>query len=355
MSDRTSLSLTLLAALLAPDAAASGVWGSLDSSRLESPGDALATSSTMSDLRSEIVAAGGSLATPASTIDATYLGGVDVFFTSMMSAAPSSTELTALSDFVQNGGVCIVTCDDGNRAASSAVFNQLGFDVHAAGGAGDGFGFGGHGLVTDVETISYTDNASLGTSDATVTWLLGNDDEEVFAMVNEQTLGSGMGLGLAAPDAWYDGAAGDADTWRENVVAWAHGDLACGTSASSANYGAGHAGTAGVPALTLVSPPQIGTEIAVTIGNSAGVDALTVLLIGIAPAFDATSLGGTLLVTPSTSVSFTTPAAGVTLPATIPSDATLCGVTTFVQTLQQDAGASHGASFSRGLAVTIGT
>lgn len=89
-------------------------------------------------------------------------------------------------------------------------------------------------------------------------------------------------------------------------VTWAHngGSSTCGTPASYSNYGPGHPGTNGVPAL---------------------------------------------------SSTFTLPAAGALLPASVPSDSSLCGLPVYMQVIEADAGASAGVSFSRGLIATLGS
>ena len=343
------------AALITSTASAANTWGSLDSSRLQSASDEFTTSSNHSGFRGKITGAGDTIAAPTSSITAAYLSGVDVFFTSMMSAAPSGTELTDLSAWVSGGGICIVTCNDTNRTQTVSTFAQFGIEAYPGGHDGLAFSFGGHALVAGVNDLPFTNNSDLYTNDFTMAWLAGNNWEETIALANEN-VGSGMALALATNDVWLNGAAADALIFQDNVVAWASGGGTgtCGTTATSSNYGAGTAGTNGVPGLSLDAPPQLGATIGMVIGNSSGVDALTLLVIGLSQS-NTPSLGGTLLVNPAINVNFLLPAAGATLPSVIPSDNVLCGVTTYVQVLQADAGASAGVSFSPGLSVTLGS
>ena len=66
-------------------------------------------------------------------------------------------------------------------------------------------------------------------------------------------------------------------------------------------------------------------------------------------------LGGTLLVAQSAAVPFTLPAAGLSIPVPLPSDAIFCGVPVFFQVLVIDPGASRGVSFSPGLVLNLGS
>lgn len=134
---------------------------------------------------------------------------------------------------------------------------------------------------------------------------------------------------------------GIAETWITAVANWN-------------NYGAGWAGTNGVPALTAKSDPVVGKTLKLDLDNSAGVSTAGLLMLGVAKASIPTGKGGTLLVAPFQSIPLAIPAGGLTLSGPIPSDPALYGFDLYLQALEADAGASKGISFTRGLDLFFG-
>ena len=128
----------------------------------------------------------------------------------------------------------------------------------------------------------------------------------------------------------------------------------CGNEATAPNYGAGLAGTLGVPELT-ADDPVLGETVHVTLGNSSGAPAPALLMGAFAPA-SLPFKGGTLLVSPA--FAFQVPLLAVppavTLSASVPADPFLCGQSLYLQLLQADAGAPHGVALSRGLELHFG-
>jgi subtilisin-like proprotein convertase family protein len=123
--------------------------------------------------------------------------------------------------------------------------------------------------------------------------------------------------------------------------------------ATAQSYGAGTSGTLGVPALSAQTDPEPGQTLVVFAGNSSGAPAQALLAVG----FQLASIpgkGGVLLVDPAFSFPLLLPAAGLTLPAVLPGDASLCGLTLYLQTLQADVAAPQGVAFSRGLQLVFG-
>jgi hypothetical protein len=123
--------------------------------------------------------------------------------------------------------------------------------------------------------------------------------------------------------------------------------------AAWSNYGAGHPGTNGVPALSPSANPVIGVTINLLVGNSLGAQTQAALAIGVQD-LGLPFLGGTLLVLPLVAPPVSIPAAGAQLPLGIPLDGDLCGVPVFVQVLLLDGGASQGVAFTRGLRLDLG-
>ncbi|MFT7463987.1 MAG: hypothetical protein ACI9EF_002336 [Pseudohongiellaceae bacterium] len=124
--------------------------------------------------------------------------------------------------------------------------------------------------------------------------------------------------------------------------------------AVSSNYGAGLAGTNGVPTLTLSDKPFLGANTALEMGNSAGAPVLCGIFLGLSQA-SLDFKGGELLLLPALDpILLPLPSSGLDLPFAVPSDAILDGVQLFAQVAIQDTGAVNGISLSRGLAMTFG-
>jgi len=103
------------AALTSWPAPALGVtWGSFDASRVNYTEGHLNGGKAHSDLKALIEAGGHSLAAGTATLDASYLEGVEVFYTSIVKetdGALSQAEQTAVQDWVESGGTLIVIAD----------------------------------------------------------------------------------------------------------------------------------------------------------------------------------------------------------------------------------------------------
>ncbi len=125
--------------------------------------------------------------------------------------------------------------------------------------------------------------------------------------------------------------------------------------ATWSNYGAGWAGTNGVPSLTLSSPPVLGTTIDIQMGNASGTDANSCFVYGFDDTPMMSGFGGMWMVDVIGIVPFhPIPAGGLNEPYAVPDLIELCGVEMFAQLVQADPGASQGVSFSEGLRVVFG-
>ena len=124
--------------------------------------------------------------------------------------------------------------------------------------------------------------------------------------------------------------------------------------ASWTNYGAGFAGTNGIPALTASADPEFGATISIDLGNSLGAKTVGLLLLGAARTSIPTSAGGTILVDFDLLLPLVIDAAGLSIQAEIPRDDVLCGIAADLQALELDPGATKGISFTPGLELVIG-
>lgn len=359
--------LGVFALASAPEASGQCVWGSFDASRINYAQGPL-TGANHATLQSIIGLAGGVFAPAAPTLTPSYLAGVDVFYTSLLSQATgtlSTAERAALSTWVQGGGTLVVTADIFPLAAYDSFTSMFGVTNYVsvstpASGAPVGQI---HPIVQGVNAYHYVTNSTFSYgSDAL---RLGNDSAgNVFAVVLEPStgfLGGGRVLVLGDHNFFTDSYVqlNDNALLAKNVAEWAcnAGSPLCPShSPSWSNYGAGWPGTNGVPSLGPSGSPTIGQPVALQIGNSLGAATTGYLLLGAAPASQATALGGTVLVAFVPALAFTLPipASGTLLAGTVPNDPTLCGVSLYVQVIQADPNASHGASFSRGLKLDFG-
>jgi hypothetical protein len=181
--------------------------------------------------------------------------------------------------------------------------------------------------------------------------------------------GQVLGLALTSPNgpgtpsyAWWGtapgGAYGGGQIFIQQTLGLSVWDLAFQTwvsvPATATVYGAGHAGTTGVPGIGSSAAPVLGTTPDVLIGNPAGAATLGALFLGLSQANVPTPFGGTALVVPLTSVGFAAPAAGAAVPFAIPNDGALCGFVIDMQAVLIDGGASQGLAFTPGLEFVLG-
>jgi Tol biopolymer transport system component len=124
--------------------------------------------------------------------------------------------------------------------------------------------------------------------------------------------------------------------------------------ASWSNYGSGFPGTNGIPSLTASGPPAFGTTISIDLANSRGAATAGLLLVGLQRASLVTSAGGTILVDFVLSLPIAIGAGGLSIPATIPHDDALCGLSVDLQALELDPGAQYRISFTAGLELVFG-
>ncbi|MBI5851406.1 MAG: hypothetical protein HZB39_10340 [Planctomycetes bacterium] len=115
-------------------------------------------------------------------------------------------------------------------------------------------------------------------------------------------------------------------------------------------YGDGLAGTTGVPTLATTARPKINSTVTLRMGNSVGAATGCVLVIGVATSA-VPILGGTLLVAPMITEGVALPSPSGTIGIPYPNSPALVGQPVYYQTVQIDAGAAQGLSFSRGLEV----
>ncbi len=126
-------------------------------------------------------------------------------------------------------------------------------------------------------------------------------------------------------------------------------------TASASNYGAGHAGTLGIPSLTTSAAPVLGTSIDLLVGNAAGNATAGALLFGIEAASIPSGLGGDLMTFPLLSISLPIPVSGASVPFGVPNDPFFCGGVLYLQAVHLDGGASQGIAFTPGLELVGGS
>jgi len=125
-------------------------------------------------------------------------------------------------------------------------------------------------------------------------------------------------------------------------------------AASWTNYGAGFAGTLGVPSLVASADPRFGATSSVDASNSAGAATSGLLVVGTQRVSLPTRAGGTLLASPDFLIPEAIPAAGASIAFTVPFDVEWCGLVLDLQMLELDPGATHGIAFTAGLELVVG-
>ena len=239
--------------------------------------------------------------------------------------------------------------------------------VDSAGGEGDGDSGSLDGpwcpaISQDGSTVAFSSAATnLVVGDA-------NHNEDVF--VHDRRLGTttrmsidgsgaegngGSYLGGMTPD----GGSFAMSSGATNLVAGdvnATGDVFVHdrVRATWSNYGAGLAGTTGVPALTSSGNPVFGATITVTAGNSLAQPTSGLLFLGFQRAQIPTHFGADLLVAPALVLPITFSYGSDSFSGAIPNDPTLAGFAIDLQVVEADPGALKGVSFSAGLELLLG-
>ena len=228
--------LTLLAALVlfgAQETRASVTWGSFDASRINYSAGAL-TGSDHSILRAIIQSNDGDgiIGAVTPTLTDTYLGGVDVFYTSLLSqTAPilSTAEKAALQNWVGAGGTLIVTADMSPLPAYEAftsVYGVTNYQSVLPATTGTGTPVAAHRITQDISSYYYAGHCTFTYgSDAL---LLGDDGSgHDFMIVMEPGTGFSAGgriLVLGDHNIFVDdyiGEGPDNAALAVNIASWA--------------------------------------------------------------------------------------------------------------------------------------
>jgi sugar lactone lactonase YvrE len=152
----------------------------------------------------------------------------------------------------------------------------------------------------------------------------------------------------------------DAGTKTEVITANTLGNaiaitvIGAGHNASWANYGSGLAGTHGVPFFTSQNDPVLGSTITIDLGNSLGLPTSGFLILGFQQASLHTGLGSDLLLIPALLVPITFSYGADSFSGTLPNDPALNGFELDLQSIEADAGALKGFSFTQGLQLLLG-
>lgn len=235
-----SLPILVLAAslaLLEPSAAATGcVWGGFEADRLREASETL-DGETHDDLRALITARSGSIGPLAGELTASYLAGIDVFYTSNIRTVDgglSSSEQAALQAWVAGGGTLIVSAGWSNGYETfTGAYGVDGF-IAWDGTPRSGSPTGSHGIIDGITAIRYA--FSVAFRHGADMQLIGVDDDGlVFMAVGDPTTGFAHGgrlLVIGSPHVLDDWLIAEEDNaaLAANVVAWA-----CSSTTPSAN------------------------------------------------------------------------------------------------------------------------
>lgn len=161
---RSLLSIAVALLLVLPALAAADCrWGSFDATRINYAGGPL-TGSEHSTLRTIITTNGGTVVPSTPALTAAYLGGVEVFYTSLLSTATgtlSAAEQAALQAWINAGGTLIVTGDIFPLPAYesfTAVYGVTGYT--SISGVGNGTPTNAHPIIAGVTSFFYNTNCT---------------------------------------------------------------------------------------------------------------------------------------------------------------------------------------------------
>jgi len=126
--------------------------------------------------------------------------------------------------------------------------------------------------------------------------------------------------------------------------------------AASASYGAGFAGSLGVPTLAASAPPVLGTSTTIDVGSSYGGWTVGFVFVGLSQASLSLPYGATLLVGDLVLplVPITIAPALDSIPLDVPAHPWVAGAIVELQVVELDPGASHGLAFTPGLELEFG-
>lgn len=236
----------LFATCLLPSVAHAASWGSFDPSRMAYAAGALG-GSAHDDLRAAIEAAGDTVAAPTAGLDEAYLGGVDVFYTGMLSGGTGATagdlgtlspsEAEALEAWIAGGGTLVITVDSTGLpgdafadvyASWGAVFGMT--DVAFVTDEGTSTPLGAHPVLTGVGSYAWVNHTTFSIGDDAQVLGEASTMSEFIAVLEPASGFAAGGRVLVVGDhnmftnAFIDSA--DNAVLAANIVDWAGGE--CG-------------------------------------------------------------------------------------------------------------------------------
>ncbi len=208
-------------------------WGSFDATRINYSSGPL-TGGAHTALVGIIVANGGTVISPTPVLDATYLGGVNVFYTSLLSTstgALSGAEQTALQNWITGGGTLIVTGDIFPLAAYESFTAFYGVTNYTAiSGSGNGYPVASHPITAGITSYYFMTECTF--TYGTDAMLLGdNGAGSDFMIVMEPGTGFTAGgriLVIGDHNMFTNNYIGTADNTplANNIAAWANSGTA---------------------------------------------------------------------------------------------------------------------------------
>lgn len=229
---------------------AAPIWGGFDTTRVNYPGGTL-TGTAHDTLEGIIIAGGGAIGALAPTLTAAYLGGVDVFYTSLLSMTTgtlAASEQLALGDWVAGGGTLIVTADIFPLPAYESFTSQFGVTGYSSvGGCGaSGVPVAAHAITAGVTSYAYCTESTFSYG-ADALRLGNNVGGAAFMAVLEASTGfalAGRVLVLGDHNMFTESYIGSSDNTllANNIVDWAGRRTAVPEPTSLLLLGIGSAG-----------------------------------------------------------------------------------------------------------------
>ncbi|MEZ6234233.1 MAG: DUF4350 domain-containing protein [Phycisphaerales bacterium] len=188
-ADNTALAINLIRWANNPNAT---VWGCFDATRVNYAGGVLNGGASHTTLAGLVAAEGGVLAAPTALLTPSYLSGIDVFYTSLLTnnnVPLSGAEQTALQNWLAGGGTLIVTADVFNLPGYQSFTSFAGVTGYsAANTASPATVAASHPITAGISTAAYITDATFTVPGAALR-IMNNGSGGPFACVLDGSTG----------------------------------------------------------------------------------------------------------------------------------------------------------------------
>lgn len=224
--------IPIVALALAAGAAQGQVWGSFDTTRINYAGGVVNGGAEHTILAGMITGSGATLAPGTPVLDAAYLSGVDVFYTSLLRTTTqllSAQEQTDLQAWFNAGGTLIVTAENTPGAGYDTFTSFLGVSGFGNGSTGSNLAttVAAHPLTAGVTNVTFALGVNSFAYPGTALRLMDHIGGSVWSIVMDPSTGfAGPGRLFVMGDHNHLANARigltDNTVLAQNMIAWAN-------------------------------------------------------------------------------------------------------------------------------------